>query len=246
MPVFFIDESQVRDGTVHITGSLVRHLYGSLRVQPGEHLTVVVPRQRRYHVCVERADPTVLMASVVETQPYSPPSCPQLILAQALLKGERMDWLIQKATELGVEQISPLVARQSVVRPKSERIHAQQERWNRIALEAAQQAERWESPTITAPMDSELFFTDHSTMACRMILSERTSGQSLTAIGLPSERTAHVIIAVGPEGGWQEKELEFAAQCGFVSVTLGTRILRAETAGLAALTVIQTRLGQLG
>jgi 16S rRNA (uracil1498-N3)-methyltransferase len=157
-----------------------------------------------------------------------------------------MDWLIQKATELGVATLVPLVTSRTVVRPRAARLASQRDRWQTIAIEAAQQSERWDIPTVSPPGDAVEFFRQQSSSSVRIILAERSSGKSLDRIPLPQERSKLVVLAIGPEGGWTEEETGQALESGFVPVTLGPRILRAETAALAALSVLQSRLGELG
>ncbi|MBM4134383.1 MAG: 16S rRNA (uracil(1498)-N(3))-methyltransferase [Nitrospira sp.] len=246
MPVFFINSAQVADGTVTITGPLCDHLRGSLRVAEGETFWIGDERRRRYRVKALEVSRHLLRGQILEEQANQSPPNPPITLAQAILKGDRMDWLIQKATELGVASLIPIVTSHAIVRPRTERHQAQQERWQKIALEAAQQAERWEVPEIAAPCDIMAFFEAQPSASCRLILSERSDGQSLATVALPSKPDESVSIAVGPEGGWTKEELNKAQACGFLPVTLGTRILRAETAALAAVSVIQSRLGELG
>jgi len=245
MPVFFVDQGQVRDGAVRITGTLLRHLQGSLRVQSGEELVLIVPRSRRYRVRVDHVDSKGLVGLVLEEQVVPALAGPQVVLAQSILKGEHMDWLIQKASELGAAQIVPIVSHHSVVRPRTDRVKIQHERWQRIALEAAQQSERYDIPNIEVPIEADSFFSNQSAPDLRLILSERCHGQSISSLRLPSGWNDRIVVAVGPEGGWRFEELALAGRCGFVSVSLGSRILRAETAGLAAVTLLQSRLGQL-
>ena len=157
-----------------------------------------------------------------------------------------MDWVIQKATELGATSFIPLVGRYVIIRPKPARVVTQQQRWQRIALEAAQQAERWEIPTLAAPCQAAEFFAKQPPADVNLILTERGHGQSLASIPLPSSPESTIVIATGPEGGWAKEELTTALQHGFTPVTLGKRILRAETAVLAALSILQSRIGELG
>lgn len=246
MPVFFISSTQVADGAVTITGPLCDHLRGSLRVAEGEAFWVGDERRTRYLVRASQVTKQALVGRVIEERTGPPSQSPPITLAQAILKGDKMDWVVQKSTELGVASLLPIVTSHTIVRPRSERHQAQQERWQKIALEASQQAERWEVPEIAAPCDTVAFFEAQSSAPCRLILSERSDGQSLTTVALPSQPDESVVIAIGPEGGWTKEELGKAAACGFLPVTLGQRILRAETAALAALSVIQSRLGELG
>jgi len=157
-----------------------------------------------------------------------------------------MDWAIQKACELGVASITPLVTRHTVVRPSPSRQESQQRRWQRIATEAAQQSEQWGVPRVLAPCDAKEFFKRPVEGALNLILTERYPGQSLASVVVPQKADTSIRIAVGPEGGWTQEELELAINGGFSPVSMGARILRAETAAIAALSILQSRLGELG
>jgi len=246
MPVFFIAADQIHEKTVTITGLLLDHLHASLRVRTGERIWVGDERRRRVLIEVTHVDRRTLRGTVIEQRTGPAPSTPRILIGQAILKGERMDWAIQKTTELGVAAIVPLVSEHTVVRPKQDRIGSQQERWQRIALEAAQQSERWDVPAIDTPCTAMEFFSMPVSATLKLILSERETGQSLSAVPLPSSPTQTIALAIGPEGGWRDEELAQAATNGFLPVTLGARILRAETAALAAVSILQTRLGELG
>lgn len=246
MPVFFINSTQVANGTVTIIGPLCDHLRGSLRVTEGETFWIGDERRRRYLVKALQVTKQAIISRIVEERVGQAPGSPPITLAQTILKGDRMDWVVQKATELGVAILIPLVAEQGIVRPRPSRSDAQQERWQRIAFEGAQQSERWDVPIVTALQKADAFFAGQSAQDTKLILSERSSGSSPQQVVLPAGAATRVIVAVGPEGGWRRDELDLALQQGFLPVTLGSRILRAETAAIAALTVIQSRLGELG
>ena len=246
MPVFFITADQIHASAVTITGPLLDHLRASLRVKPGERIWVGDERRRRCHIEITHIDRRALRGTVLDQRTGPALTTPRLLVGQAILKGERMDWAIQKATELGVAALIPLVSEQTVVRPKQGRAGAQQERWQRIALEAAQQSERWDVPTVAAPSSAMAFFAAPDQTALKLILSERETGQSLGSVSFPSSPADTITLAVGPEGGWRDEELAEARARGFLPVTLGTRILRAETATIAAVSIVQSRLGELG
>jgi 16S rRNA (uracil1498-N3)-methyltransferase len=246
MPVFFIISEQVQNGTATITGPLLHHIRTSLRTRIGETLWVGDDRRRRHLIQVTQLDRHQLLGQVLEQHDGPIRRSPAVTIGQALLKSDRMDWMIQKATELGAASFVPLVGRYAIVRPKAARVTTQQQRWQRIALEAAQQAERWEIPAIAAPCESAEFFAKQSPADVTLILSERGHGRSLASIPLPSSPESTIVIATGPEGGWANEELAAAMEHGFTPVTLGERILRAETASLVALSILQSRLGELG
>ena len=246
MPTFFVAADSVVPPTVRITDPLLHHLRQSLRLQPGEPLTVTDDSGRRYRTQISEITARHLTAQILETTTAPPKTSPSIVLAQALLKGEKMDWIIQKATELGVDRIAPVVTTHGVVKPRAERLDHQRARWQRIALEAAQQCERWSVPTIDEPATLSQVMTGYDTAGTKLLLAERSSGASLTDIapGLGAEHT--VLLVVGPEGGWDKEELRLAQERGCQAITMGKNILRAETAALAAISVLQARFGELG
>jgi 16S rRNA (uracil1498-N3)-methyltransferase len=246
MPVFFITADQIQNETVTIAGDLLNHLRASLRVHAGERIWAGDEHRRRYLIEITHIDRRILRGNVVEQRTGAAPSTSRILIGQAILKGERMDWAIQKITELGGAAIIPLVTEQTVVRPKQARINAQQARWQRIVIEAAQQSERWDVPTVGSPCTAMKFFSTPGLATRKLILSERETGQGLRSVPLPSSHEDTIALAIGPEGGWRDEELAQAYTNNFLPVTLGTRILRGETAALAALSIVQSRLGDLG
>ena len=199
----------------------------------------------RYRTEVVEVTGNQLVSRILDTATAPAKTGPSLVLAQALLKGEKMDWVIQKATELGVDRIIPVYAARSVVKLRVDRTGHQLARWQRIALEAAQQSERWSVPKIEEPATlSQLTGSDGGSF--KIILAERSNGASLQTISLPAGSHDTILSLIGAEGGWSEDELRVAQDHGWTAITLGSRILRAETAAIAALSIVQSRLGQLG
>jgi 16S rRNA (uracil1498-N3)-methyltransferase len=167
------------------------------------------------------------------------------VLGQALIKGDKMDWVIQKATELGVATIAPIHSTHSVIKPNQERLGHQRSRWERIARDAAQQSERWTIPTIADPVDLAEICRQYASEPLKGMLVERSSGPSLATMPLPPDRQHPIVLLVGPEGGWTPDEQHLAQEQGFLPLTLGPRILRAETAAIAALSILQARLDEI-
>jgi 16S rRNA (uracil1498-N3)-methyltransferase len=246
MPVFFISADQIRENRISITGRLHQHLKASLRYRVGDELWVGDERRRRFRIHLSQVDGRRIIGEVLEQIEGPAPKSPSLILGPALLKGERMDWVIQKATELGVAGMIPLVSSQTVVRPRADRAESQRQRWEQVVLEAAQQSERWDVPNIGKPCSFDAFCKAHASTTARLILQERQAKYALGSIPLPRRPNETIVLVVGPEGGWREEEIKVAEANGFVAVTLGSRILRAETATLAALAILQSRLSELG
>ena len=146
MPVFFIQSTRISNQTVTIDDPLLSHLSKSLRIREGEKIWVGDEHRVRYHVRVDHLDSNSLQASIIETVAGPPTPPASVVLAQAILKGDRMNWVIQKATELGVTAIIPLLTSRVIARPPAGRIRTARERWQRIAVDAAQQSEQWEFP----------------------------------------------------------------------------------------------------
>jgi 16S rRNA (uracil1498-N3)-methyltransferase len=162
-----------------------------------------------------------------------------VIVAAALIRPERFDWLVQKATELGVEQIVPLETRFGAVRVTESRLASRMERWCRIAREASKQSCRASVPRVHAPVSFLSLmerdpFVEHAKFFCYEKGTERWN-QSL--LGSP-----RALLCVGPEGGWDATEVEAAQRAGYRIFSLGDRILRAETAALAAIALFQLRI----
>lgn len=247
MPVFFVPPRCLTPPTVSVTGALLRHLRDSLRLAQGEIILLSDGEQLRYRVEITAITKQALTGRIMESIARPPERAPSLTLGQAILKGERMDWVIQKTTELGVQTIIPIQSRRSIVQPKADRIEGQTARWQRIALEAAQQSEQWRVPTLVSPLPFSSCTTGFPGYPLALILTERRNrARSLANIVLPTSPEASIVVLVGPEGGWTEEEIAAAERAGYVPITLGARILRAETAATLAIGLLQYRLGELG
>jgi 16S rRNA (uracil1498-N3)-methyltransferase len=245
MPVFFLPPECIVPPTISITGDLLLHLRDSLRITLGE-IVLFADDSRRYQTEIAAMTQQSMTGRIIEVIARPPAHSPSLLLGQALLKGEKMDWAIQKATELGVSEILPIQSRHSVVRIRAERVDAQVARWRRIAVEAAQQSEQWRVPAITLPQSLAALLTTSAAGGVTLMLAERREGMSLQTAALPHDVTGSVLVLIGPEGGWSKEEVEMAERAGVEPITLGRHILRAETAALAAISILQSRLGHLG
>ena len=230
-----------------------RHARDVLRLQSGDEIFLFDGAGREFLCTVQTINRGSTELSVIaEVEPTRPESSLNLTLAIALMKGDKFDLVIQKATELGVNRIVPLDTERADVRPRdNDRAHKRVARWRRIALEAAKQTGRAYVPEIVAPLTFKFLLTsaakdkEISAKVARFMFSER-NGRSLSEatnnfVGQPAE----IVALVGPEGGWTDEEIELARECGWEIVTLGGRTLRAETAGIAVVTLLQHRFGDL-
>jgi 16S rRNA (uracil1498-N3)-methyltransferase len=245
MSTFFVAPEAVTPPTIRITGDLLHHLRDSLRLYPGDSLILNDGRGTRYRVEVTQITTQSIDNRIIEQQTEPAHRTSPIVLGQALIKGDKMDWVIQKATELGVATIVPIHSTHSVIKPHPERLEHQRVRWNRIARDAAQQSERWTIPIIADPVDFAEVCRRYASAALKSMLVERSSGPSLATISLPLNHQHPIIVLIGPEGGWAPDEQRLAQEQNFVPLTLGPRILRSETAAIAALSILQSRLDEM-
>ncbi|OQW30030.1 MAG: hypothetical protein A4E19_10745 [Nitrospira sp. SG-bin1] len=246
MPVFFVPPQCVAPPAISITDDLLIHIRDSLRIAVGETLWLGDGQGTKYLARITNVSKQAVTGQILETIQEPPRRTPRLILGQSLLKGEKMDWVIQKATELGVDELVPIESRYSVVQLKADRVGHQLARWRRIVLEAAQQSERWHIPTIAEPESLASLLTRQANGTVTLMLAERRKGKILQTVALPQDVTGSVLLLIGPEGGWSKEEMEKAEQANVCSITLGQHILRSETAAIATISILQSRLGGLG
>jgi 16S rRNA (uracil1498-N3)-methyltransferase len=230
---FFVDG--IRNGRAQIEGDEARHLTRVLRVEPGQRYEISDNRNV-YLAEIETARKEHVVFRTLEKLPAPAPGL-HLTLCAALIKFDAFEWMIEKATELGVSEIVPVQTVRSE-RGLERAAHKRLERWQRIALEASQQARRSHLPEIHQPVRFDDVLSQAA--AYRYALDEEPGGAPL-ASALPASRGAEDMVAVliGPEGGWIDDERAAIVSAGWTRVSLGPLILRAETAALAALAVIQ-------
>jgi 16S rRNA (uracil1498-N3)-methyltransferase len=229
---FFVDE--VRSGKAQIAGEDARHLTRVLRVEAGQRYEISDNRNV-YLAEIETAHKENVVFKTLEKLPAAPPTA-RFELYAALIKFDRFEWIVEKATELGVTEIVPVEAARSE-RGLEKAAAKRLERWRRIALEASQQSRRPHLPEIAAPVPLARVLARSGT--CRYALDE-APGTTPLLKALPAIRTAQdtVGILTGPEGGWTEDERTSFAAAGWTPVSMGPTILRAETAVIAALAVV--------
>ena len=246
MSTFFVDPLAIVPPTIRITGDLLHHLRDSLRLHPGNSLTLNDGCGTRYRVEVTRVSSQAIDSRIIDQQTEPARRTSPIVLGQALIKGDKMDWVLQKATELGVAAIVPIHCTHSVIKPNQDRLEHQRSRWIRIVRDAAQQSERWTIPSIVEPIDLAELCRRYASAPLKGMLTERSSGPSLATIPLPPGHQHSIVLLIGPEGGWTTDEQRLAQEQGFIPLTLGPRILRAETATIAALSILQSRLDEQG
>jgi 16S rRNA (uracil1498-N3)-methyltransferase len=231
---------------VTLSAEEARHVRDVLRLRAGDEVYVFDGEGREFRCAVGKFRAGAILELKEQTEPAQTESPMQLTLGIALLKGEKFDLVIQKAVELGVTRIVPLLTDRSEVRLTNlQSTQKHLSRWQRLAVEASKQSGRAYVPRIAEPVP--VISTLHSTKpeGGRFFLAER-GGESLRDSLNSDPSVAQVMAAVvGPEGGWSDQEITAARQANWQIVTLGGRILRAETAAIAIVTLLQHRFGDL-
>lgn len=235
--------------SVTLASDEARHLRDVLRLKPGDEVYVFDGEGKEFHCAVEesRRD-TAQLKVIAEVEPAHSESPLALTLAVALLKGEKFDLVVQKATELGVTRVVPVLTKLADIHLRDESDATKRvARWQRIALEAAKQSGRAVVPRILAPVSFEFLietFKREPEMSCLMF-SEREGQPLPEAMKQLPAKVSRLTALVGSEGGWTNEELDAARQAGWGIVTLGGRTLRAETAAIAVATLLEHLLGDL-
>ena len=229
---FFVD--QIRNGHAEIAGEDARHLTRVLRVEAGQRYEISDNRNV-YLAEIETARKEQVTFRTLEKLP-APATTPTLILCAAVIKFDHFEWMIEKATELGVAKIIPMETARTE-RGLERAAHKRIDRWRRIALEASQQSRRAFLPEVEEPSTLRQALSLPTTHG--YVLDENPGGAPLaTAIPLVREASDTVAMLVGPEGGWTDEEREAFAGAAWTPVSLGPLVLRAETAAIAALAII--------
>jgi 16S rRNA (uracil1498-N3)-methyltransferase len=243
-PRFLADDVDPARGEITLTGDESHHLARVLRLRAGEEVVVFDGRGRECRAVVVRSDPRRASVRVIEALTPAPEPRVPVALVQSVLKTDKMDDVIRDATMAGVVRIVPIVTARSQVKLSAlERSHAL-DRWHRIAIASAKQCRRARLPSIDAPQPFDAWVSAEFE-GLRLLLAEPeasdASVQSLRS-ALDGAAPSAVACVVGPEGGWSIDEREMAVRAGCIPVTLGAMTLRADAAGLVAVSLVQFAL----
>jgi 16S rRNA (uracil1498-N3)-methyltransferase len=232
---FFISRDRIRDAGAVLPPDQAHHLRDVLRLRAGEEVELFDGEGAGFLGKIEFLGPEIRIGSLKKIEPREERGG-SFVLAAALIKADRFEWMLQKATELGVDEVVPLETKFSVVRIPRERIPSRLERWQRIVTEASKQCRRRTVPVIHPPTPWNAFLASREYAdSTRFMLYEQAT-ERIPTVPSPASR---VLLSVGPEGGWEASEASAAELAGFQLVYMGSRILRAETAALAAVAIFQ-------
>jgi 16S rRNA (uracil1498-N3)-methyltransferase len=245
MRYFFIDPQPPEATAAVITGSDARHVKTVLRLKPGARIGLFDGTGMEYEAIITTATAGRVEAEIVRRFVAKSESPVRITIAQGLLKDKKMDGLVRRLTELGITKWIPFMARRTVPRPDKTNLLKRSQRWEIIAKEAAKQSKRARIPEIVAPVSFDEILHLGASCDVKIVFWENESNPLATAIA--ADAAIDTVFAIlGPEGGLTSQEIETARARGFVSASLGPRILKAETATTAACVLLQYLFGDLG
>ena len=238
MPRFYVDFALSPDSVVELPDNVVRHL-NVLRVKNTEEIVLFNGNGKAYPALPEVLEKRRASVRILREEATDNESPLNITLVQAVSSAERMDFTLQKSVELGVAEIRPIISERCVVRLSGERAEKRVARWQEIVVSACEQSGRNIVPKVL-PLTTYAQALQQLPQETTKLLMSLNRAQKLRDV---QPQSGKVVFMVGPEGGWTEKEEQQAFDAGFQSVTLGKRVLRTETASLAAIAAMQTLWG---
>ena len=228
---------------VRLEGSAAGHITRVLRLRVGASLVLFDGTGGEHEASIDKAASGEVIVAVGERTAIERESPLRLTLAQSVSRGERMDLVVQKATELGVTQLLPVLTERSVVRLTAQQSDRKVNHWRAIAIAACEQCGRNRLPTIAPPVALRDLFRSDAVSGARLLLSP-SGAMTLRDLPRPAADLGLTVL-IGPEGGLTDEEEQAAFAAGFTAVRLGPRVLRTETAAIAAITLLQREFGDL-
>ncbi|MDD4868065.1 MAG: 16S rRNA (uracil(1498)-N(3))-methyltransferase [Mycobacterium sp.] len=239
MPRFYCPPPLPSGGKLELPAEAAHHAARVLRLRSGDAVQIFDGNGNERHGVLEISGKRASVGNIVSVDTNRESPLP-VLLAQAMSSSEKMDWVIQKATELGVAAIQPLDTNRSVAKLDAERAAKRVDHWQQVAIAACEQCGRNVLPQIHAPLDIMQWLRQMQTGAdAKFILLP----QGAAALHAQARPTGRVVLLIGPEGGFTDAESDTALHCGFAPIRLGARVLRTETAAIAGLAALQTLWG---
>jgi len=237
----FVDGDLAAGQRLTVEGSAGNHIVRVLRSRVGDELTLFNGRGGEYDASIDEIRRDTVQVSVREHRDQERESAFELTLAQGISRGDRMDWVVQKATELGATRIVPLFTERSVVHLDEKKAAKKVQHWRGIAVSACEQCGRNVVPEIAAPVALHGLLEKPVGRGISLLLSPTGEQRIADIAGSPGGAT----VLIGPEGGLAQVEQDAALRSGFTAVRMGPRVLRTETAAVCALTLLQQKFGDL-
>lgn len=237
---FFVEEHQIEPTRIHITGNDVNHIKNVLRMKPGEEILVSAQGNLEYKCYIETLSEEEVTAVILYAMENNLELPASISLFQGLPKGDKMEFIIQKAVELGVHEVIPVASRRCVVKLDEKKAAKKLQRWQAIAESAAKQSKRTVIPTVKQPVTYKEALKIASELDITLVPYENERGMDATREIMGQLKAGQTIgVVVGPEGGFAPEEIALVDEHATMHrISLGRRILRTETAGLAALAML--------
>ena len=243
---FFVEEIIVNERTCSITGPEAKHISKVLRMGTGDRLILSDRKGARFLALILSVGPREVLVTLEKSIPKPSPSPIEITLCQAMIKSRQMDYVIQKTSELGVDRIFPFSSKRTVVRLSKDRLTNKIRHWHEIAQNSTKQSDRDTPAEIGSMVTFEkLMERCKGENALKVILWEEEKAKDLKSLLSGSSPLSKFVGVVGPEGGFIQQEVEVARDAGFISVSLGSRILRSETAAITMVAIAQYECGDL-
>jgi 16S rRNA (uracil1498-N3)-methyltransferase len=246
MHKFFICKENIFGENLHITNEDVNHIYRVLRLNKGDIILVSDGEGREYISKIIDISKQTVVCEIVETYDNLSEPPVKITLYQGLPKAQKMELIIQKGVEIGVCRIQPIITQRVVVKTEGKDISNKLERWRKISEEAAKQSNRGVIPEVLEPITFDEAIEEFKNLDLSIVPYEKEKSNGLKRILLDNSSAKNIGIIIGPEGGFDEFEIEKCIKNGIIPVTLGPRILRTETAGIAVSSMILYELGDMG
>lgn len=239
---FFVSPQQVKEEQVWIQGTDVNHMKNVLRMRTGEQ--VQISDETKTYLCeIQSIETEQILLKILEEQSVNTELPSRIYLFQGLPKSDKMEWIIQKTVELGVHEIIPVVTKRAVVKLDEKKAAKKVERWNTIAEGGAKQSGRIRVPQVKAVMSYREALEYAASLDVVLVPYELAEGMNATRKVISDIQPGQSVgIFIGPEGGFEESEIDQAMEQGAKIITLGKRILRTETAGMTTLAILMYHL----
>ena len=242
IPRVFVGFDKIENNTALIEGGDVNYLKNVLRLKVGDEVFIMDSKSKEYSAKITAIDKDTIKVDLIAEKHPKSESKVKLTLAQGIPKNPKMDFVVQKATELGVLRIIPMKTERSIVKIAGEKEETKVNRWQKIAKEAAEQSGRLIIPFVEQIRDLKEVIRISSDFDKCIILWEMEKENTIKKFLLENKGIKNLLILIGPEGGFSHDEVKLAKSQGFITVTIGSRILRTETASIAVLSMIDYEL----
>lgn len=246
MHKFFVDRDAISGNTIQIEGEDVNHISKVLRLRKGESIQICDGNKHEYKCSIENIEKKNVICEILESFDNLTESPVEITLFQGIPKSQKMDLIVQKCVEIGVVKIQPVITDRVVVKVDGKDIGSKIERWNRIALEASKQSNRGILPVVENPINFKEAIEELTKLDAAIIPYENEKTTGLKDYFHDKKAIVSVGIFIGPEGGFEDSEVKTCIENNIIPVTLGPRILRTETAGFVASTIILYEIGDMG